>query len=363
MSYEKKNSIQLSTKPDFEKCMDRIYAWYNNDIVDRVPVRFSAHNSEYNHVNQESRWGSLKDRWFDVEYQISKFEKEIKNKEFLGETFPAYWPNLGPNVYPCMVGGEAEFGDVTTWAKHTLKSCDELDKVKFSKDNPYFKKLEQLTYAALESCGDKYLVGYTDIHHGPDCADALRGTQELCIDMYDDPDAVKSLILKCSDDFRFIFNHFNKILKDHGQPSITWINIPSFDSFHIPGADLAAMLSNESFKEFILPSIQEEVKIAKHNVFHMDGKGVANHVDDILRISEINAIQWVQGVGADEPIMQWFPLIKKIQNAGKGIVIDLKVNELETFINNVDPKGIYLCISSSEVHEQKGILNRLLKWK
>lgn len=363
MKYSNGTSIQLSTKPDFEKCMDRVYAWYNNDIIDRVPVRFSAHNSEYNVVDREARWSSLKDRWFDVEYQISKFENEMKDKQFLGETFPTYWPNLGPNAYACMLGGEVEFGEVTTWAKHTLKSCRELEKVKFSLDNPYFKKLEELTYAALSSCKNKYLVGYTDIHHGPDCADALRGTQELCMDMYDDPEGVKKLILKCSEDFEFIFKHFNNILTGAGQPSITWINIPSYESFHIPGADLSAMLSKDCFREFILPSLKEEVKVARHNVLHLDGKGVANHLEDILLVPEINAIQWVQGVGTDEPILQWLPLIKRVQKANKGIVVDVKVSELEEFMNSVSPRGIYLCISSSDLMEQKDILNKLLKWK
>ena len=363
MGYRTNNSIQLSTKPDFNECMERVYAWYNNDIIDRVPVRFSAHNAEYNHIDKENRWKSLRDRWFDVEYQISKFEKEIENKEFLAETFPVYWPNLGPNVYACMLGLDVEFGEVTTWANRIMDSCDELDKLAFSKDSIYFKKLEELTYAALERCGDRYLVGYTDIHHGADCAAAFRGTQELCIDMYDNPEGVKKLISRCSADFKLVFNHFNQILKKHGQPSVTWINIPSFESFHIPGADFSAMVSNDAFREFILPTIKDEVKVAKHNVFHVDGKGVARHLDDILAIPEVNAIQWVQGLGKDEPIMQWVPLIKKIQSAGKGVVVDLKAKELESFINNVDPRGIYLCISSDDVQEQKDILHRLLKWK
>ena len=354
---------QLSTKPDFEACLARVDAWYNQEIIDRVPVRFTAHNEEYNHVDGVFQWNSLKERWLDVDYQLSRFEKGIAGKEFLGETFPVFWPNLGPNIYACMLGGEVEFGEVTTWAKHTLDSCMDSEKLQFSSENFYFKKLEELTYAALERCGNRYLVGYTDIHHGPDCADALRGTQELMLDMYDNPDAVKNLISRCSDDFNTIFNHFNGILRNYGQLSITWINIPSRESFHIPGSDISSMLSKEQFREFILPTIQAEVKVAKHIVFHMDGKGVANHLDDILSIPEINGIQWVQGVAEDEPIMQWIPLIRKIQKAGKGVVVDVKIEELEGFMDAISPKGIYLCVNSSDPQEQRAIIKRLLKWK
>ena len=42
---------ELALKPDFVKCMERIYAWYEHQVIDRVPVRFSAHNAEYDVVD------------------------------------------------------------------------------------------------------------------------------------------------------------------------------------------------------------------------------------------------------------------------------------------------------------------------
>jgi hypothetical protein len=54
----------------------------------------------------------------------------------------------------------------------------------------------------------------------------------------------------------------------------------------------------------------------------------------------------VQGYGNDEPIMQWLPLIKKIQEAGKSVIVDLQMNELDEFIKKVDPIGILLRISA-----------------
>lgn len=354
---------ELSTKPDFEQCMERVYAWYEHDLIDRVPVRFSAHNAEYNAVGQMDRWKTLKDRWFDAEYQVEKHIQDMESKRFLGETFPMFWPNLGPNVYPCMLGGEVEFGDVTTWAKHTLHKLEDMGQFAFSTENPYFKKLEELTLLALERSNGRYLVGYTDIHHGPDCADALRGTENLCMDMLDDPELTHRFIQQCSNDFEFVFRYFNDLLRQHNQPSVTWINMPSYEGFHVPGADLSSMLGRDTFREFVLPALQQEVKVARHNVLHMDGKGVAKHLEDFLAIPELNGIQWVQGVSEDEPILQWVPLIKRIQAAGKGVVVDLKVEELEPFMSEVSPLGIYLCISSEDYDEQQAIMNRLLKWK
>ena len=206
MSMKFPYSVELETKPDFEACMERVYAWYNHEVLDRVPVRFSAHNAEYNTVDRADRWPTLKDRWFDAEYQVDKYLNSIRGKKFLGESFPVYWPNLGPNVYPCMLGGEVEFGDVTTWARHTLHDYSEAPRYRFDPRNPYFKKLDEMTDIALEKGKGLFITGYTDIHHGPDCADAIRGTEALCMDLYDEPEEAKAFIEQCSLDFERVFH-------------------------------------------------------------------------------------------------------------------------------------------------------------
>jgi hypothetical protein len=64
-----------------------------------------------------------------------------------------------------------------------------------------------------------------------------------------------------------------------------------------------------------------------------------------------------------QAIMQWVPLIKKVQGAGKSIIVDLKLSELEEFINAMDsPKGIYLWIDSDDEEEQMAIIKRLELW-
>jgi hypothetical protein len=55
------------------------------------------------------------------------------------------------------------------------------------------------------------------------------------------------------------------------------------------------------------------------------------------------------------------PVIKKIQAAGKGVVVDLQLSELEPFIAALKPDGLYLCISAEE-SIQPDILKRLEKW-
>jgi len=356
-------SIELETKPDFDMAMKRIYAWHQQEIIDRAPVRFIAHNAAFNvDSTQQKSPEEWKQIWFDIEPRVTVFEKSIAGKTFRGETFPMFDPNLGPDIYAAFYGSELFYGEVTSWSHPIIKTWDDMKKLKLDMNNIYFKKVEELMHYALERCAGKYLVGYTDLHPGEDCAMAWRGSQQLCMDLYDSPAEAKQLIDIAFADFQMIFDHFDAILKAHNQPSMCWIGIPSFGKFHVPSCDFSALISPEFFAEFSLPVLQQEVESMTHIVYHVDGWGVANHLDHILAVPEINGIQWVQDP-SQQAIMQWVPLIKQVLAAGKSIIVDLQHSELEDFIAAMDsPKGIYLWINSNDEAEQLAIIKRLEQW-
>ena len=92
--------MELQGKPDFDSAIQRINAWLAHEPTDRPPVRFAEHNAEYAAARtlQGRTWPDLRTRWFDAEYQVELFLESIRGRTFHGETFPVFWPNLGPNV-------------------------------------------------------------------------------------------------------------------------------------------------------------------------------------------------------------------------------------------------------------------------
>ena len=122
--------LNLECKPDFEMAMKRIYAWYEGEIIDRAPVRFSAHNSFVNDKYSNRTWKSIKEKWFDVEFQVESYIQSIHGRKFLAETFPVYWPNLGPNVYAAFYGSVLEYAEVTSWAKPCISNWEDLKRLK-----------------------------------------------------------------------------------------------------------------------------------------------------------------------------------------------------------------------------------------
>lgn len=353
--------VELDNMPGFEQAIQRVYAWYHGEVIDRPPVRFSAHNAFVEEAAAAYPSANLKDRWFDAEFQVDTYLNAIAGRTFHAETFPVFWPNLGPEVYAAFYGAPLHYGDVTSWSTPVVKNWADISRLRLDMANEYFCKLEELTRIALEKCRGRALVGYTDLHPGVDCAAAWRDPQQLCMDLYDAPEQVQQLIELAIADFERIYSHFDNMLKAAGQLSVSWMGIPSFGRMHIPSCDFSAMISGDFFEEFCLPVLQREVKTMTHNIFHVDGKNVARHLDQILSVPEVHAIQWVQGMGDDYPILQWIPLIKEIQ-AKRPVIVDLQKHELEPFIEQMKPEGIFLWIATASEEEELAIIKRLERW-
>lgn len=355
--------LPLATKPDSERALQRVEAWLSGQMLDRPPVRFSQHNADFaqSHSLAGRKWPDEKTKWFDAEFQVDYFLDSIAGRTFHGETFPIFWPNLGPNVFAAFHGAELEFGEVTSWINHCVDGPEDVAKLVFDEQNEYFKGIEKLTEVALERCGDTFLVGYTDLHGSLDCVADWRNPQELCLDLMDEPEFVSDMLRVADENFLRVFDYYDRRLKAHGQLSVSWMGIPSRGKMHIPSCDFATLISSELFREFYLPSMLREVAHMTHNIFHLDGKGLLRHLDMLLEVPEINAIQWVQGVGDDQPILQWLPVIHKIQAAGKGVIVDLLPEELDAFIAATRPEGIYLCVEAAE-KDQPALLDKIARW-
>lgn len=356
--------LDLLCKRDFNQAMKRVNAWFVGGVIDRAPIRFTQHNADYNGTRYRKEWKTLQERWFDIEYLLNDFERHLQEKTYLAETFPVFWPNLGPNWYAACHGATLQWGEVTSWAQPLVEDIEtDFKRIQWDTHCELFVQMDKMMQYALDRCEGKYMVGYTDLHPGIDCAAAWRDTQNLLMDFYDAPETVKRLVEKSEEHFFDVYEHYDAMIKAKNQLSVTWMNIPAFETMHIPSADFSAMISTSDFDEYVMPSLVHECGHFSHNVFHVDGKGVARHIDSILSLPNLKAIQWVQGVAEDAPIMQWVPFIKKVLDSGKSIVVDIALDELEAFIAEFKkPDGIYLCLPADDLETQTALIKRVEKW-
>jgi len=142
----------------------------------------------------EGAWESAEARWFDVGFQVRTFLASLEGTEFLGETFPVFWPNLSAIVYNLLLGQAAEFDDLTAWSHPCIEDLARLPELRVERHGEAFRTVEELTSRALDHADGRFMVGFTDMYAGIDCTAGLRGTEQMCLDMVMDPDGLKVLI-------------------------------------------------------------------------------------------------------------------------------------------------------------------------
>jgi len=81
-----------------------------------------------------------------------------------------------------------------------------------------------------------------------------------------------------------------------------------------------------------------------YSFYHLDGPEQIIHLDEILK--HVTAIQWVPGSKPGVPqdgTDEWMPLYKKIQKAGKNIMMYvLDPKRVPSVYKKLDPKGLFV---------------------
>ena len=348
-------------KPDFEQAKARLMAWWEGEILDRPPIMVTAPSGRNVSVPAKTH-ASLKDRWYDTEYVLDQQEAAMANTAYLGEALPVYWPNLGPDVFAGMLGCPILFGESTSWSEPIVDTWDDLDRVALDEGSEYLQKLDELTDAALERARGRYIVGYTDMHPGADCAAALRDPQRLCMDLYNAPEMVDRLLDLTREPFFQVFGHFAAKLRRAGSYVTTWLPLICEGTFHIPSNDFSYMLSPKMVERFFIDTTIEECDRTDRSVFHLDGRGSIPHLDLLLEIPTLDGIQPTVGAG-DHFDGEWLRVVQRTQAAGKRVLMIGGMDVIDAVMDACPPEGILFHTSVGSIEEAEALIHRVAAWK
>ena len=117
------------------------------------------------------------------------------------------------------------------------------------------------------------------------------------------------------------------------------------------------MISPDMFREFVLPDLRYQTEQMERSVYHLDGPGELPHVDMLLSLEWLNAIQWTSGSGAPELTDPcWFDLYRRIKRAGKGIVLlGANPDGLERLLDNISTRGLYISVGAKDESQAREI--------
>lgn len=337
-------------------------AWWEGEILDRPTIQVTAPRSDPKPLPVKHH-ATLRERWMDAGYVVEHASIQIANTFWGGEILPYFWPNLGPDVQAACMGAELDFGEGTSWSKPVIEDLDHLPDLKIDSHNIYTQTLLEMTRLSLEAGRGKWITGHTDLHPDADLLAALRGPEQLCIDLITRPDKVRELVDLVRPSFTDLYDRQRDMMLSTGQTlTISWLPLFAEGRYYIPSNDFSCMISNSDFREFFLPQIIEQTEWLDRSIYHLDGPDALRHLDSLLEIETLDAIQYVWGAGKGRAT-DWIPTFKRIQAAGKNQWIPIERGELETMMTALKPEGVMLSTWASCVEEAETLIQRISSWR
>ncbi len=314
-------------KEDIEQAKERLSAWWDHELIDRPNLLYAYPRPDVSFPGLYDLWYLAK-KWDDIEGCLDDFEKKSEALIFGGEWLPWFWPNYGPGIMASVLGVNPRFEEQTqtVWFNRPTPVEElesHLESVELNQNNPWYVRLVKITEYAAKRAGKNYSVAMTDLGGIMDILSSFLGPTNLIVTLKRKPeivDACRSIILE---KYLKVYDELQDIIEQYNGGSNSWIPIWCPKRYYTLQCDFAAMLSPKYFKRFVLSDLRAQAEHMDYAIYHLDGARQIVHIDDLLAEPSITAIQWVPGDGAapasDE---KWFSLYKKIESAGKGIIVD-----------------------------------------
>jgi 5-methyltetrahydrofolate--homocysteine methyltransferase len=264
-----------------------------------------------------------------------------------------------PTIHGCELGLDLHTG----WWKPILTDPAAFDVTDLclDEDNPgYVYAMEVLHRAAEESRGK--CIPSIGAFGGPgDTLAALRGTEQLLIDCVERPEAVREAELFLMDMWCEFYDRCHALVReacDGG--SCFWMDLWSPGKCYACANDFSYNISPGMFRDIFLPAVERQVAFLDHSIYHLDGVNAFGHLDAILEIEDLDAVQVLPGAGQPGPLHH-METLRKVQHAGKGLHIGVAPHEVETALAQLSARGLYLCTRCNTEAQARSLLD--LAWE
>jgi len=324
---------------DWPVIRQRLEAFWAREILDRPIIQVTAPLPDAG-IPIPAEPATLEDRYTDPVYQLTMHAARQAATYYAGDAFPTYRPVLGPGFLAGLLGAPVAYAPGTVWYHPCVTDLEAETPLTFSRRTPLWRRFARLMRAAAGQAPSHFILGQTDMVPPTDILATLLGPAALCMAMIGQPGAVKRWLASLTDTFVRQYRAQAALLPaDNGYTAwlTTWSPTPSYALQN----DFSCMISAEMFREFCLPELDTLTEVLDYSVYHLDGPGAIQHLDALLSLPRLHAIQWTPGDG-QPPMAEWIPLLRRIQAGGKGLYLYCLPEEVAPLLEALRPEGVII---------------------
>ena len=351
----------LMYKEDWERVAETYEAWWEGEL-NRPILQLTCLHPGVNILDYylTMSWAFM---IHTPEEALNRLFECFSKTDFMAEAYPNVFINIGPGALSAFLGADLKFNPKagTVWFIGD-SSIDELLDVELKPENRWWRYVLDCSRYASEMCRGKAIVAFTDLLDVATSLAQLRGGPvNLIRDIYTKPSTVKEALENLHKVWFECFMKLSEAINTALYGYSNWASIWSRRRSFILQCDFITYLSPRLFDEFIYPLILEECRFFERSFWHLDGPGELPHLDKLLRIDELDGIQWVPGAG--NPGLGedcWVPLYRKIIEAGKLLQLPgVPADRVIPILERIPGKSVLIQTSTLNHGEAERLLSKL----
>ena len=361
--------MDLLYKPDWEKTKDNYNHWWARENFGRCAISVTAPRDKPLYGSAPSLPPKIEDRWLDIEYLKKSREYNFGATYYGGEAIPVWNAGYpGWDFIPAYLGCEVRLMEETGWVSSIYESGELTDyapeDINLDENNKWFKFALEIHKLAAKETKGKSIPGIQAIGGVGDCLGLMRTNEKLLYDLTDCPAHVRKLEMRMMEIWIEVFERFRGITCEAAEGNTNFMTLWAPDKYYTCANDFAYMISPLMFEEIFLDPLQKQIDYLDHSIYHVDGIGNFNHIDILLGIEKLNALQFLPGAGKPSPLY-YAKDLKKIQNAGKNLHISIPASEVKQALDMLSSKGLFIhtwCESETEANDLLEYANKWSNW-
>jgi hypothetical protein len=293
-------------------------------------------------------------RHTDPQFVAQNIRYEMVRKVWPADILPVCWPDIGTVSLAPYLGAIPEYADNNIWYHPGILDPDTYPPLRFDSAHPYCQMFEAVVRETVIHSQGNYLVGMPAMIPNLDVLAELRGAGPLMTDMIDRPQWVHDKLQEIETAYIQAFNRLYELIKlDDGSMAFGYFMLWGPGKTGLLQCDVAAMISPRMFKKFVIPYLRQSCRFLQNSLFHVDGHQCLGHVDALLEIEDLDAIEWTPDPQVPPGgSSHWYDLYRKILNAGKSVwVANIDVNDVIPLLDAIGGQGVYLNVISANGEE------------
>ena len=329
-------------KPNLEETKQRYINWWNHKgIILNMWEHFQEGVKPHADIPEPKPYKDLNQRWFDPEWRAEYLDWYVSHSSLMADMLPVANTQLGPGSLAAILGGVFEGGEDTIWIHPDPNYTDD---IKFDPNHPNWLLHKELLKACKRKAQGHYYVGMPDLMEGMDVLAAMKGTDKVLLDTVMQPEVLERQMQQINDIYFQVFDELYDIIREGDEMAFCYFSSWAPGKMSKLQSDISTMISVDDYRRFVQPFIREQCQKIDYTLYHLDGVGAMHHLDALLEVKELNAIQWTPGVGEPQGgSPKWYDLYRKILACGKSIMACwVTLDELRPLLDNIGGDGVHL---------------------